>query len=69
MQSFKKWVIFSLIQSLHLAILYWSTWSTLGMVVNMKVVHPDKVLDDMVIVDQVWLKKSQSQRGKVRNIL
>jgi hypothetical protein len=34
------------------------------MVVNMKVVHFDKVLDYMVIVDQVWLKKSQSQRGK-----
>ena len=30
----------------------------------MKVVHLDKVLDDMFIVDQVWLKKSQSQRGK-----
>jgi hypothetical protein len=34
------------------------------MVVNMKVVHFDKVLDDMVIVDPVWLKKSQSRRGK-----
>jgi hypothetical protein len=37
--------------------------------VNMKVVDLDMVLDDMVIVDQVWLKKSQSQRGKEGNIL
>ena len=30
----------------------------------MEVVDLDMVLDDMVVVDQVWLKKSQSQRGK-----
>jgi hypothetical protein len=35
----------------------------------MKVVHLDKVLDDMAKVDQVWFKKSPNQRGKVRNIL
>jgi hypothetical protein len=35
----------------------------------MKVVYLDKVLDDMARVDQGWLKKSQNQRGKVRNIL
>jgi hypothetical protein len=35
----------------------------------MKVVHLDMFLDDMAIVDQVWLKKSQSQRGKVRKML
>jgi hypothetical protein len=33
--------------------------------VNMKVVDLDMVLDDMVIVDQVWLKKSQNQGCKV----
>ena len=48
----------------HLSIYFWSTWSTLGMVVNMKVVHLHMVLDYMVIVDQVWLQKSQNQRGK-----
>jgi hypothetical protein len=63
------WVIFSLIQSLHLAILYWSTWSKLGMVVNMKVVDLDMVLDDMALVDQVWFKKSQMQGCKVVKIL
>jgi hypothetical protein len=57
-------VIFSLFQSPLLSILFWSTWSTLAEMVNMKVVDLDMVLDDMVIVDQVWLKKSQSQRGK-----
>jgi hypothetical protein len=37
--------------------------------VNMEVVDLDMVLDDMVIVDQVWLKKSQMQGCKVGKIL
>jgi hypothetical protein len=51
MQNGKSEVIFSLIQSLHLATLYWSTWSTSAGMVNMEVVDLDMVLDDMVIVD------------------
>jgi hypothetical protein len=31
----------------------------------MEVVDLDMVLDDMVIVDQVWLKKGQNQGCKV----
>jgi hypothetical protein len=46
-------LIFTLIQSLHLAPSCWSTWSTFAEMVNMKVVDLDLVLDDMVIVDQV----------------
>jgi hypothetical protein len=38
--------------------------NSLVKVVNMKVTHLDLVLDDMALFDQVWLKKSQSQRGK-----
>jgi hypothetical protein len=34
------------------------------MVVNMEVVDLDMVLDDMVIVDQVWSRKELNQRGK-----
>jgi hypothetical protein len=37
--------------------------------VNMEVVDLDLVLDDMVIVDQVWLKKIQMQGCKVVKIL
>ena len=37
--------------------------------VNMEVVDLDLVLDDMVIVDQGWLKKSQMQGCKVVKIL
>jgi hypothetical protein len=37
--------------------------------VNMEVVDPDMVLDDMVIVDQVWLKKQKIGGGKVGKIL
>jgi hypothetical protein len=37
--------------------------------VNMKVVDLDMVLDDMVIVDQVWFRKIQMQGGKVVKIL
>jgi hypothetical protein len=51
MQNGKSEMIFSLFQSLHLAALYWSTWSTRGVVVNMKVVDLDMVLDDMERVD------------------
>jgi hypothetical protein len=32
--------------------------------VNMKVVDLDLVLDDMVIVDQVWFRKELNQRAK-----
>jgi hypothetical protein len=32
--------------------------------VNMRVAHFDMVLDDMVIVDQVWFRKELNQRGK-----
>jgi hypothetical protein len=39
------------------------------MVVNMEVTHLDMVLDYMALVDQDWLEKSQSQGGKVVNIL
>jgi hypothetical protein len=39
------------------------------MVVNMKVVDFDLVLDDMVIVDQVWLQKQKIAGGKVRKML
>ena len=53
LQNGKSEMIFSLIQSLHLATLYWSTWSTSAGMVNMEVVDLDMVLDDMVIVDQV----------------
>jgi hypothetical protein len=62
-------LIFTLIQSLHLAPSCWSTWSTFAEMVNMKVVDLDLVLDDMVIVAQGWLKKSQMQGGKVGKIL
>jgi hypothetical protein len=69
LQHFKKWIIFSLIQSLHLAILYWSTWSTSAGMVNMKVVHFHMVLDDMAIVDQGWFEEKSKPGGKVGNIL
>jgi hypothetical protein len=62
-------MIFSLIQSLHLATLYWSTWSTLAGMVNMEVVDLDIVLDDMERVGQVWLKKGQNQGCKVGKML
>jgi hypothetical protein len=65
LQVFKKWIIFSLFQSPLLSTLYWSTWSTLGMVVNMKVVHLDIVLDDMERVGQVWLQKQKIGGCKV----
>jgi hypothetical protein len=39
------------------------------MVVNMKVVHFDKVLDDMAMVDQVWFEEKSKPGGKVVNIL
>jgi hypothetical protein len=48
----KMGLIFTLIQSLHLAPLCWSTWSTSVMMVNIKVVHFHMVLDDMTLVDQ-----------------
>jgi hypothetical protein len=35
----------------------------------MNVVHFYLVLDDMVIVDQVWFRKIQMQGGKVVKIL
>ena len=43
--------------------------NSLVKVVNMKVTHLDLVLDDMALVDQVWLKKSQMQGCKVVKIL
>ena len=58
-------LIFTLIQSLHLAPFCWSTWSTSVMMVNIKVVHFHMVLDDMVIVDQGWLRNQKINWGKV----
>ena len=57
-------LIFTLIQSLHLAPSCWSTWSTFAEMGNMKVVDLDLGLDDMVIVDQVWFRKELNQRAK-----
>jgi hypothetical protein len=65
MQNGKSEMIFSLFQSLHLAALYWSTWSTRGVVVNMKVVDLDIVLDDMERVGQVCLQKQKIGGCKV----
>ena len=62
-------VIFSLFQCLHLSILFWSTCSKSALVVNIKVVHLDMVLDDMARFGQGWFKKSQNQGGKLVKIL
>jgi hypothetical protein len=68
LQSFKKWIISSLIQGLLLSNYFWSTWSTSAGMVNKEVVDLDMVLDDMVIVDQVWFRKSPNQGCKVVKI-
>ncbi len=57
LQDFKMGMIFILFQSHILPKLFWSTWSTLALMVNMKVVHLDMVLDDMAIVDQGWFEE------------
>jgi hypothetical protein len=51
--------IFSLFQCHHLSIYLWSTWSKSALVVNIKAVHLDMVLDDMERVGQVWLQKQK----------
>ena len=69
LQNGKSDMIFSLIQHHYLSHCYWSTYSTLAMVVNIKVTHLDMFLDDMALVDKVWLKKIQLQGCKVMKIL
>ena len=65
----KVGLIFSLVQSPLLSNLFWSTWSKSALVVNIKVVHLDMVLDDMVRVGQSWFRKSQNQGCQVGKIL